>query len=247
MNNETTNQAINQTENGVSKAYQCVIFDWDGTIMNSEARIVKLIQMSAERAGFPVLPYDVSKQIIGLSLEKAISTLYPEADADGVARLSKGYSDHFLEESTEPMVLFEGAKALLTALNESGAKVAIATGKSRRGLDKILAEYDMEVYFDMTRTPVESESKPSPLMLQQILDAFGLTAEQAVMIGDTEFDMQMAKNIDMDRIAVSHGVHELAHLQTFDPVACFDDLPTMQAWLTNNVKAYSGNISVESA
>ncbi|MGE4499102.1 MAG: HAD family hydrolase [Hydrogenovibrio sp.] len=215
----------------MTRQYQCVIFDWDGTLMNSEARIVSSIQTAAERVGFPVLPYDVSKQIIGLSLEKAILTLYPDADASGIEAMAKGYTDCFLDESCVPMLPFEGAEALLQFLHGEGVKVAIATGKSRKGLDQVLDEVGFEPYFHFTRTPVESESKPSPLMLQQILDEFDLAPEQAVMVGDTEFDMQMAQTIDMDRIALSHGVHELERLQGFDPVASFDDLMSMQAWL----------------
>lgn len=219
----------------MSKQYQCVIFDWDGTLMDSEARIVSSIQIAAERANYPVLPYDVSKQIIGLSLEKAILTLYPEADNAGIKAISEGYTQCFLEESDVPMLPFEGAERLLKSLKSQGTKLAIATGKSRRGLDQVLDEVGFVDYFDLTRTPVESESKPSPLMLQQILEAFSLEPEQAVMIGDTEFDMQMAASIKMDRVALSHGVHELERLQSFDPVACFDDLHAMHAWLVNNI------------
>lgn len=222
----------------MSKQYQAVIFDWDGTLMNSEARIVASIQIAAERAGFPVLSYHESKQIIGLSLEKAIYTLYPDADDEGIQAIAQGYSQSFLEESTVPMLPFDGAETLLQTLQQSGVKLAIATGKSRRGLDQILGEVGYGQYFDMTRTPVESESKPSPLMLQQILEAFDLSPEQAVMVGDTEFDMQMAQNIEMDRIALSHGVHEMERLQKFDPVAEFDDLMQMQAWLLQNIQPY---------
>jgi len=219
----------------MSKQYQCVIFDWDGTLMNSEARIVSSIQAAAERANYPVLSYNVSKQIIGLSLEKAVMTLYPEADEAGVKAISEGYTQYFLEESDVPMLPFEGAERMLKSLKAQGTKLAIATGKSRRGLDQVLDEVGFAGYFDLTRTPVESESKPSPLMLQQILEAFSLKPEQAVMIGDTEFDMEMAAAIQMDRIALSHGVHELERLQSFDPVACFDDLHAMHAWLVENI------------
>jgi len=136
------------------------------------------------------------------------------------------------------MLPFEGAQVLLEALRKEKVLTAVATGKSRKGLDRVLAEVGYEGLFDMTRTPVESESKPSPLMLQQILDQFGLTADQAVMVGDTEFDMLMAQNIGMDRIALSHGVHELERLMAFEPVAHFDDLLSMKHWLLNHIKPY---------
>lgn len=215
----------------MDKKYQCVIFDWDGTLMDSEARIVASIQMAAQRAGFPVLPDEVSKQIIGLSLEKAILTLYPEATAQGIQQIAQGYTAHFLEESDVPMVPFEGAERLLTSLKSNGFKLAVATGKSRKGLNQVLAEVGFEDYFDITRTPVESESKPSPLMLKQILEALDLDVSEAVMVGDTEFDMQMAQAIEMDRIALSHGVHELERLETYAPVASFHSLQEMEYWL----------------
>lgn len=223
------------------KLYQCVIFDWDGTIMNSEARIVDAIQTAAQMSGLPVLPYHDSKQIIGLSLEKAILGLYPEADAEKVETMAQNYSHTFLETSEVEMLPFEGAQDLLETLKQQKVLTAVATGKSRKGLDRVLAEVGYDGLFDMTRTPVESESKPSPLMLQQILDEFGLSPDQAVMVGDTEFDMLMAQNIGMDRIALSHGVHELERLKAFNPVAHFDDLLSMKNWLLDQIQPYARN------
>lgn len=221
-----------------AKFYQCVIFDWDGTIMNSEARIVDAIQTSAKQCGLPVLPYHDSKQIIGLSLDKAIEELYPELTADQISEMAGAYTQVFLNESHVDMLPFDGAGDMLKALRSAGVLTAVATGKSRKGLDAVLAETGFKDLFDITRTPIESESKPSPLMLQQILDRFDLEPSQAVMIGDTEFDMLMAQNIGMDRVALSHGVHELERLQKFSPIGCFDDLRSMTAWLLNNIAVY---------
>lgn len=220
------------------KKYQCVIFDWDGTLMDSEARIVASIQYAAKNAGYPVLPYDVSKSIIGLSLEKAIYTLYPDANEAGVAAMAESYTEYFLNHADVDMKPFDGAETLLKMLKQAGVKVAIATGKSRRGLDQVLSEVGFESYFDMTRTPVEAKSKPSPLMLQQIVDEFGLSVGEAVMVGDTEFDMQMAQNINMDVIALSHGVHDLDVLKTYEPVSYFDDLHSMADWLQHHIKPF---------
>jgi len=218
-----------------NKKYKAVIFDWDGTLMNSEARIVDAIQTAAKETGLPVLPYDKSKQIIGLSLEKAILGLYPNLEQSQVVAMSEAYTQCFLEESTVEMVPFDGAEALLLNLKQQGFKVAIATGKSRRGLNAVLAETGFGAYFDMTRTPVESASKPNPLMLQQILEEFELSADEAVMIGDTSFDMEMAVNIEMDRVALSHGVHQTEVLQTYNPVATLDSLNELNIWLMNHV------------
>lgn len=213
--------------------YDLVVFDWDGTLMNSEARIVSSIQYAADMCGLPVLPYDDSKQIIGLSLDKAITTLYPTIEPGLVSVVSKAYTQHFLEESTVPMEPYIGALEMLQGLLARGAKLAVATGKSRRGLDAVLAHTGYASYFHITRTPVESASKPDPLMLQQILDTLAIDLSRAVMVGDTTFDMQMAKSIGMDRVALSHGVHDLEQLMPFDPVATFDDLTSLHEWLLN--------------
>ncbi|WP_321324204.1 HAD-IA family hydrolase [Thiomicrorhabdus sp.] len=218
-----------------SKQYKAVIFDWDGTLMNSEARIVDSIQTAARECGLPVLPYDESKQIIGLSLENAILGLYPNLDQSKVVAMSEAYTQCFLEESNIEMVPFDGAEALLLNLKQQGVKLAIATGKSRKGLTAVLAETGFGIYFDMTRTPVESASKPDPLMLSQILQEFNLTADQAVMIGDTSFDMEMAQNINMDRVALSHGVHQAEVLNEYEPVATLDSLNELNMWLMNHI------------
>ena len=219
----------------IDRKYKAVIFDWDGTLMNSEARIVDAIQTAARENGLPVLSDDESKQIIGLSLENAILELYPDIEQSKLVSMSAAYTQCFLEESSVEMVPFDGAEALLLNLKMQGVKLAIATGKSRKGLDAVLQETGFGAYFDMTRTPVESASKPDPLMLQQILDQFEIAASEAVMVGDTTFDMEMAQNIDMDRVALSHGVHQTEVLQPFAPVATLDSLHELNTWLMNHV------------
>ena len=221
----------------MSKKYKCVIFDWDGTLMNSEARIVDSIQACAKAVGYPVLSYDESKEIIGLSIDKAVEFLYPQVDKGTMARMAVAYTKHFLEDSSVHMQPYPNVVELLAAIKATGAKIAIATGKSRKGLDQVLSEVKFADYFDMTRTPVESESKPSPLMLKQILEKFELSADEAIMVGDTSFDMEMAQNINMDKAALSHGVHELARLQKYNPVVCCDNLTELKNWLNNHLEA----------
>lgn len=213
------------------KKYELVIFDWDGTLMNSEARIVASIQAAAERCGLPVLPDEESKKIIGLSLDNAILGLYPEATDEHVKAMSQAYTQCFLEECEVEMAAFDGAEALLYNLKNQGVKLAIATGKSRKGLDRVLSECGFGPYFDMTRTPVESASKPDPLMLEQILEELEVSVEQALMVGDTTFDLQMARNINMDRVALAHGVHEHHELDEHEPLAHLADLHALNQWL----------------
>lgn len=211
--------------------YKLVIFDWDGTLMDSEARIVASVQEAARFCGLEVLPREQSKQIIGLSLDKAISTLYPEAEPGLVVEMSRAYTQHFLHESQVGMQAYEGAEQLLQGLHSEGFKLAVATGKSRVGLDAVLVESGFRDYFHITRTPVESASKPDPLMLTQILEHLKFDVADAVMVGDTTFDMQMAQTIGMDRVALHHGVHSPEQLAGFDPVAEFDHLTELRRWL----------------
>lgn len=217
--------------------YELVIFDWDGTLMNSEARIVAAIQYAARAVGLPVLSAEQSKQIIGLSLEKAILGLYPEATPEIIEKMAAAYTQHFLEDSEVSMQPFEGAEDLLQRLKQVGAKLAIATGKSRRGLNQVLSEVGFESYFDITLTPMESASKPNPLMLQKILQTLQVPVERAVMIGDTEFDLLMAQKIGMDRVAVTHGVHALERLQPYQPVSWAEDLLQLQTWLLPRISS----------
>lgn len=213
--------------------YRGVIFDWDGTLMNSEARIVAAIQYAAAQNNLPVLSDHESKQIIGLSLQNAVAQLYPTIaeDLTTIQAVSEAYTEHFLHESQVPMIPFPFADELLEALLDEGYKLAVATGKSRRGLDEVLKLTGFGRFFDITRTPIESASKPNPLMLQQIMAHWNWSAEQVVMVGDTTFDMEMAANIGMDRIALHHGVHHPAQLSVFNPVAALEDLSALRRYL----------------
>lgn len=217
----------------MSKAHRfdLVIFDWDGTLMNSEARIVDSIQSAAQICGLPVLPHHDSKQIIGLSLDNAIRQLYSEIEPGLVVEVAKAYTQHFLHDSVVDMQPYEGAQNLLSELHGQGVKLAVATGKSRIGLDAVLALTGFEPYFHITRTPVESASKPDPLMLKQILAFTNMDVSQAVMVGDTSFDMQMAQAIQMPRVAMSHGVHTLEQMASFEPMSSFEDLGALGRWL----------------
>lgn len=219
------------------KKYKLVIFDWDGTLMNSEGRIVDALQLAARECGLEVLPGHECKQIIGLALDKAVLTLYPhlEQDQEKLVTMCEAYTMNFLEQSDVQMIPFDGAEAMLLNLRQQGVKLAIATGKSRKGLNQVLGECGFEPYFDITRTPVESASKPDPLMLTQILEALNVAVEEAVMVGDTTFDMEMACNCGMDRIALSHGVHQMEVLAEYDPVACLDSLQELNMWLMQNI------------
>lgn len=204
-----------------------VIFDWDGTLMNSVGRIVSSMQRSAARVDLAVPSAAAVKDIIGLSLEPAIKRLFGELTSAQHEALLAAYRDEYVTLNTTPTPFFDGAIATLSALRERSFQIGVATGKMRRGLDRIWAETSSAHLFDISRCADEAESKPSPAMLRQILTELKLSPQQAVMVGDSIYDMQMAAAIDMPRIGVSHGVHSETQLKdygTLHVLSHFDEL-----------------------
>jgi phosphoglycolate phosphatase len=211
--------------------YQLLIFDWDGTLMDSEARIVACLQAASADLGLEVPDKERAKNVIGLGLYEAVHKLFPEGEHDLHLKLSDRYRYHFLTADPTPSQLFQGARQMLEDLRQAGYWLAIATGKGRAGLNKVLQETDLGELFLATRCADETASKPNPQMLHELLDEFGLEAEQAIMIGDTEYDMEMALHARMDRLAVSYGVHELERLLKHQPVETMESIPEMHSWL----------------
>lgn len=207
------------------------IFDWDGTLSDSTATITKAMHFAAQDMNWARLEDKAIHNIIGLGLPEAILQLYPQATSEDMLRLRDFYATHFLrldqEKSSE---LFPGVRETLAALRDRGHLLAIATGKSRKGLDRILGVLGMSDYFDGTRCADETASKPSPQMLEELLLQFGIAAQDAVMIGDTEYDMDMAKRIHMPRIAVSYGAHHVDRLRSFTPELCVDQISEILTW-----------------
>ncbi|MBI1421855.1 MAG: HAD-IA family hydrolase [Gammaproteobacteria bacterium] len=214
--------------------YELIVFDWDGTLIDSEARIVNCMRAAIRDLQLPARSQDEMRNVIGLGLHEALSTLYPDDDHAMYAKLVERYRHHFLFEDATPSELFEGVEALLSELRDRGHFIAIATGKGRVGLDKALDETGLHAYFDYTRCADETRSKPHPQMLEEIMERLGMTPQQTIMIGDTEFDMQMANNAGTAALAVSYGVHEKQRLLACNPLACVDDVTAMHSWLIDN-------------
>jgi len=211
--------------------YRLVIFDWDGTLMNSIGRIVSSMHAAANLTGLARLSDQVVHDIIGLSLEEAIARLYPRLDDLLARQMQDHYRVQYLHENETPSAPFAHAELMLRHLREHGVLLAVATGKARRGLDRVLDETGFGPLFQVTRGADEARSKPDPLMLEQILLDTGLEAEQAVMVGDSVHDMEMASRIGMDRIAVTFGVHDRQRLTPYNPVAVIDCLSELPAAL----------------
>ena len=219
----------------MSESNQLIVFDWDGTLMDSEARIVACLRAAIEETGLPHLPDEALRNIIGLGLREALVTLYPEGSDQQHDDLVKHYRHHFLESNETPSPLFEGADNLIRDLHAQGHFLAVATGKGRQGLDKVLQETALGEYFHYTRCADETHSKPHPQMLLEIMDWLGMEASATLMIGDTEFDLQMAQNAGVKALGVSYGVHEKARLLACEPLACLDSLAEAGEWLNTNM------------
>lgn len=207
------------------------IFDWDGTLIDSKSKITKAMQLAAEEMGWEPLADTLIHNIIGLGLPEAIHYLYPDVDIEQRQRLREAYATHFLAlDALAPSHFFPGVLDTLTHLKEAGHLLTVATGKSRKGLDRILDALGLERFFHATRCADETASKPDPLMLTQILAEFDHSHEQAVMIGDTEYDMEMARRIGMPRIAVSYGAHHIDRLHPYEPDLCLDQFDQLLLW-----------------
>ncbi len=206
------------------------IFDWDGTISDSAPKIISCMQRAAEDAGLSVLDDDTIKNIIGLGLPEAIHALYPDIDAERAEALRIRYADHFINDDVKPSPFFPGVMNTLEHLREQGHSLAVATGKSRKGLHRVWTNLSMETFFHSSRCADETASKPNPLMLEELLLEFSVPVEEAVMIGDTEYDMAMAHTLGMAKIAVSYGAHHIDRLKNYEPVLCVDDFEKILDW-----------------
>ena len=211
--------------------YELIVFDWDGTLMDSEATIVDCLQLAARELGYATPDRERAKDVIGLGLHQAIAKLFPGvADAE-VDALANQYRQHFLRKDRAPSPLFPGARELLEELASKGYFLAVATGKSRRGLDMELESTGLKSLFHATRCADEAFSKPHPQIMLDVLDFLGMASQQALVVGDTEYDMQMAINAGSTAIGISHGVHSAERLREHGAQVVVDELPQIADWL----------------
>lgn len=188
---------------------QLLIFDWDGTLADSAAQIVAAMQGAIRGLGLPAREDESIRELIGLGLNEGLQKLYPEMELDWLRRLLDGYRARWLAEGAGEAPLFAGALQSIESLHDAGFRIAIATGKSRRGLDRSLRHHhQLHSRVINSRCADETASKPDPLMLRELLREEGLSADQALMIGDTEYDAAMAQAIGMPALGVACGVHQ---------------------------------------
>jgi len=212
-------------------SYELIVFDWDGTLMDSESRIVSCLQAAATDLGMAAPVPEQAREVIGLGLAEAVSQLFRVTDPGTVTALSQRYRYYFLGDELAPSSLFQGAREVLTDLEAAGYLLAVATGKSRRGLDKELASTGLGARFHTSRCADETHSKPHPQMLLDILDRLGVEPGAALMVGDTEYDVQMAANAGAPALGVGYGVHAPERLLAHGALHCLDDIRELPGWL----------------
>lgn len=211
--------------------YKLLIFDWDGTLMDSAARIVSSMQAAARDLSLAVPSDQAVRDIIGLGLPEAIDILIPGISAADNEAMRQRYGHFFLGADDTPLAFYPDAFDGLFRLKAAGFQLAVATGKSRRGIDRVFSDYQLGEVFCASRGADETLSKPDPLMLHEILEQTGVALEQAIMIGDTEYDLAMAQRANMHSLGVSYGMHSVARLEQFSPQVIVDDFKAMETWL----------------
>ncbi|MGV6810379.1 MAG: HAD family hydrolase [bacterium] len=217
------------------KPYTLLIFDWDGTLMDSEAHIVACMQAAMRLSHVEVLNAEAIRNIIGLGLVEAMCTLFPHHDQHTHQTLLDTYRHYFFSDEIPASTLFPQAEAVVKQLAEHDYHLAIATGKSRRGLDLVLTQSGLAPFFPITRCADETFSKPHPCMLEEILTDYDTDASQALMIGDSTYDLAMANNAGMDALAVTYGVQrDRQKLLAHQPIGIIDRIDELPQWLNTH-------------
>ena len=211
--------------------FELLVFDWDGTLMDSEARIVACLRAAIGDLQLPQRDDAALRNIIGLGLREAVDTLFPGSDGQLLHTLTERYRAHFLTADPTPSQLFAGAAETLQRLAAEGYLLAVATGKGRHGLDAVLEETRLRPLFHTTRCADETRSKPHPQMLLEVMEVLGVEPAATLMIGDTEYDMEMARNAQTPALAVSYGVHAPERLLQYGPLGYLDRIADLPAWL----------------
>ena len=212
--------------------YRLIVFDWDGTIIDSAATIAECIRDSAREMGFPVPSVEQASHVIGLGLHDSLRLAVPELQTQQYPEFAASYRRHFLARE-DSMGLFPGMEELLSQFSTSHS-LAIATGKSRRGLDRALAATGIGPYFSASRCADETSPKPHPAMLLELMNEFGLSKNHVLMIGDTSHDLEMAKAAEVDSVAVTYGAHPEDGLRAYKPLACLPTVTSLSEWLKRN-------------
>jgi phosphoglycolate phosphatase len=213
--------------------YDLLVFDWDGTLMDSAATIVASIQAACRDLGLPVPEQARASHVIGLGLHDALAYAIPGLPVSDYGRIVERYRQHFLARDPG-LRLFPGARKMLAALKERGHLLAVATGKSQVGLSRALDTTASQVFFSASRCADRCAPKPAPEMLYELMDELGVDRARTLMIGDTVHDLQMAAHAGVGAVAVSYGAHPKRDLVALRPLACAENIDELGQWLEQN-------------
>ncbi|TDQ41950.1 HAD family hydrolase [Tepidicella xavieri] len=212
------------------RQFDLIAFDWDGTLFDSTAIIVRCIQAAVRDVGGRVPTDEEAAYVIGMGLMQALAHVAPDVPPDRHALLGERYRHHYFAHQHD-ISLFQGVLPLLHDLKARHHWLVVATGKSRRGLDEALRHVELHGLFDGSRTADETASKPHPLMLHQLMREFGVEPERTLMIGDTTHDLQMARNAGCASVGVSYGAHDPQGFAEYDPQFVAHSVQELHDWL----------------
>ncbi len=219
----------------MGKHYDLIVFDWDGTVADSTTVIVHSIQAACRGMDLPVPDDKAARHVIGLGLEQALRQVVPSVPDSKIHDLIALYRRHFIVQS-ETISLYDGARETIIELHDAGYLLAIATGMSRKGLERALNSSGLKSYFHGSRTADVTFSKPNPAMLLELMGELGVDAERTLMVGDTTHDLLMAQNANVDAVAVMHGAHMPEQLEVLKPLAMVEDFTELRTWLKTHAR-----------
>jgi phosphoglycolate phosphatase len=217
----------------VGKSFDLLVFDWDGTLMDSAGHIVDSIRAAAHDLDIDLPPEQRARHIIGLGLVDALTYLFPSLPRADYPRLAERYRYHYLA-GDHKLSLFAGADQGIRAMHAAGFSLAVATGKSRQGLDRSLGASGLAVFFHASRCADEGLPKPHPDMLIYLMKTLGVDPRRTLMIGDTTHDLEMARSARVSALAVGYGAHARANLEAHEPVACVMSFAELTGWVRQN-------------
>lgn len=217
----------------MAKSFELLVFDWDGTLLDSAGAIVAAIKAACRDLDLPEPSDERARHVIGLGLGEALRHAVPELPEHRYPQMVERYRHHYLSRDHE-LQLFEGAAGMIAELSDAGYLLTVATGKSRLGLDRALKTSGLGTYFQASRCANECFSKPHPQMLDELMQEFAVSPDRTLMIGDTTHDLQMAINAGVAGLAVSYGAHPASALDALEPLARLHSTEELAAWLRTN-------------
>ena len=221
------------TKPSAPRKFDLIAFDWDGTLFDSTAIITRCIQLAVGDVGGKVPTDEAASYVIGLGLMQALAHAAPDVPQEKYAELGARYKHHYMQHQND-ISLFKGVLPMLDELKARQYLLAVATGKSRRGLDDTLRSVELHGVFDSSRTADETAGKPHPRMLQELMAELGVAPKRLLMIGDTTHDLQMARNAGCPSVAVSYGAHEPESFEALEPLFIAHSVVELRAWLSAN-------------